>query len=160
MQKIIPYLWFDNNAEEAVNFYTSIFKNSKILKKAYYGETGAEVSGRKKGSVMTIEFELEGQVFMALNGGPHFKFTPAISFLVDCKSQKEVDNLWEKFTEGGEIEQCGWLKDKFGISWQIVPAVLGELLNDKDPIKVEKVMNAMLQIKKLDIAVLKKAYKG
>ena len=158
MQKIITYLWFDNNAEEAVNFYTSIFKNSKILKKAYYGEAGAEVSGKKKNSVMTIEFEIEGQQFTALNGGPYFKFTPAISFLVNCKSQDEVDELWGKLSSDPKAEQCGWLIDKFGVSWQIIPTLLGELLRDKDPKKTEKVMKAMLQMKKIDIAALKKAY--
>jgi predicted 3-demethylubiquinone-9 3-methyltransferase (glyoxalase superfamily) len=160
MQKITPHLWFDNNAEEAARFYTSIFKNSKIIDIARYGEAGAEVSGRPKGTVMTVIFELEGQRFMALNGGPIFKFSPAISFLVDCKTQEEVDELWEKLSEGGEKEQCGWLKDKFGVSWQIVPNVLGEMLQDKDAKKSERVMQAMLQMKKIDIEDLKKAYAG
>jgi predicted 3-demethylubiquinone-9 3-methyltransferase (glyoxalase superfamily) len=159
MQKITPHLWFDNNAEEAAKFYTSIFKNSKIIYISRYGEAAAEVSGRPKGTVMTVIFELEGQRFMALNGGPTFKFSPAISFLVDCETQEEVDELWEKLSEGGgEKEQCGWLKDRFGVSWQIVPNVLGEMLQDKDAKKSERVMQAMLQMKKIDIDGLKKAY--
>ncbi len=165
MQKITPCLWFDDNAEEAVNFYISVFsasggKNSKILSITRYGEAGAEVSGRAKGTVMTITFRLEGQDFMALNGGPIFKFTEAISFIVNCKTQKEVDRLWEKLSEGGDekAQQCGWLKDKYGVSWQIVPAVLGKMLKDKDPKKTEKVMKALLQMKKIDIKTLKRAY--
>jgi predicted 3-demethylubiquinone-9 3-methyltransferase (glyoxalase superfamily) len=158
MQKITPFLWFDNQAEEAVNFYTSIFKNSKIKSVSRYGEAGAEASGRPKGTVMTVTFELEGQEFIALNGGPHFKFTEAISFVVNCESQDEVDELWEKLSEGGEKEQCGWLKDKYGVSWQIVPTVLGEMLQDKDPKKSEKVMEALLQMGKIDIKTLEQAY--
>jgi predicted 3-demethylubiquinone-9 3-methyltransferase (glyoxalase superfamily) len=160
MQKITPDLWFDNSAEEAAKFYTSIFKNSKIIHIARYGEAGAKVSGRPKGTVMTVIFELEGQRFMALNGGPIFKFSPAISFLVNCETQEEVDELWEKLSEGGEKEQCGWLKDKYGVSWQIVPNALGEMLQDKDAKKSERVMEAMLQMKKIDIDSLKKAYAG
>jgi predicted 3-demethylubiquinone-9 3-methyltransferase (glyoxalase superfamily) len=160
MQKITPDLWFDNSAEEAAKFYTSIFKNSKIIHVARYGEAAAKVSGRPKGTVMTVIFELEGQRFMALNGGPVFKFSPAISFLVNCETQEEVDNLWEKLSEGGEKEQCGWLKDKFGVSWQVVPNILGEMLQDKDAKKSERVMEAMLQMKKIDIEGLKKAYAG
>jgi predicted 3-demethylubiquinone-9 3-methyltransferase (glyoxalase superfamily) len=152
-------LWFDNQAEEAVNFYTSILKNSKIKSVTRYGEAGAEVSGRPKGTVMTIAFQLEGQEFIALNGGPHFTFSPAISFVVTCKTQEEVDELWEKLLEGGEKRQCGWLKDKYGVSWQIVPTVLGEMLQDKDPKKSEKVMEAMLRMGKIDIKTLKQAYK-
>ncbi len=158
MQKITPFLWFDNNAEEAVNFYVSIFKNSKIGNIARYGEAGAEVSGRPKGAVMTVTFQLEGQEFVALNGGPIFNFSPAISFVVNCETQEEVDRLWEKLSEGGEREQCGWLKDKYGVSWQIVPTVLGEMLQDKDAEKSERVMKAMLQMNKIDIEGLKKAY--
>ena len=158
MQKITPFLWFDNQAEEAVNFYTSIFKNSKIKSVTRYGEAGAEASGRPKGTVMTVTFELEGQEFIALNGGPHFKFTEAISFVVNCETQGEVDELWEKLSEGGEKGQCGWLKDKYGVSWQIVPTVLGEMLQDKDPKKSEKVMKALLQMGKIDIKTLKQAY--
>jgi len=158
MQKITPFLWFDDKAEEAVNLYVSIFKNSKIGSITRYGEEGAEVSGRPKGTVMTITFQLEGQAFTALNGGPHFKFTEAISFLVNCKTQEEVDELWEKLSEGGEKGQCGWLKDKYGLSWQIVPTVLGEMLNDKDAEKSKRVMHAMLQMHKIDIKRLKQAY--
>jgi predicted 3-demethylubiquinone-9 3-methyltransferase (glyoxalase superfamily) len=160
IQKITPFLWFDNNAEEAAKFYTSIFKNSKIIDIAHYGESAAEVSGRPKGSVMTVTFELEGQRFMALNGGTVFKFSPAISFFVSCQTQEEVDYLWEKLSEGGEKEQCGWLKDKFGVSWQIVPNVLGEMLQDKDAKKSERVMKVMLQMKKIDIQGLRRAYTG
>jgi predicted 3-demethylubiquinone-9 3-methyltransferase (glyoxalase superfamily) len=151
-------LWFDNQAEEAVNFYTSILKNSKIKSVTRYGEAGAEVSGRPKGTVMTIAFQLEGQEFIALNGGPHFTFSPAISFVVTCKTQEEVDELWEKLLEGGEKRQCGWLKDKYGVSWQIVPTVLGEMLQDKDPKKSEKVMEALLQMGKINIKTLEQAY--
>ncbi len=158
MQKITPCLWFDNQAEEAVNFYTSIFKNSKLVSVARYGEAGAEASGRPKGTVMTVIFQLDGQKFMALNGGPVFKFTEAISFIVNCKTQKEVDEFWKKLSEGGEEGPCGWLKDKYGLSWQIVPTVLGEMLLDKDAEKSERVMKAMLQMKKIDIKTLKRAY--
>lgn len=141
MRKIIPFLWFDNNAEEAVKFYTSIFKNSKGIDVTHYGESAAEVSGRPKWTVMTVTFELEGQRFMALNGGPVFNFSPAISFLVNRETQEEVDELWEKLSDGGQKEQCGWLKDKFGVSWQIVPTVLGEMLQDKDTEKSEREEN-------------------
>ncbi len=152
-QKITTFLWFDGNAEEAANHYTSIFKNSKILKTARYGEAGPG----PKGSVMTVTFELEGQEFIALNGGPEFKFTEAISLLVNCETQKEVDELWSKLTAGGEESQCGWLKDKFGLSWQIVPKALFELLQDPDPKKSKRVMEAMLQMRKIDLDRLKKA---
>jgi predicted 3-demethylubiquinone-9 3-methyltransferase (glyoxalase superfamily) len=158
MQKITPFLCFDNQAEEAVNFYTSIFKNSKIKSVTRYGEAGGEVSGRPKGTVMTIAFQLDGQEFAALNGGPHFKFTEAISFVVNCETQDEVDELWEKLSEDGEKGQCGWLKDKYGVSWQIVPTVLDEMLQDRDPKKSEKVMEALLQMGKIDIKTLKQAY--
>jgi len=158
MQKITPCLWFDNQAEEAVNFYASIFKNSKVGRIARYGEAGAKVSGRPKGSVMTVTFEIEGQEFLALNGGPHFKFTEAISFIVNCETQEEIDKMWEKLSEGGEKGRCGWLKDKYGLSWQIVPPVLGEMLQDKNAAKSERVMTAMLQMDKLDIKTLKQAY--
>ena len=157
MQTITPFLWFDDKAEEAVKFYVSIFKNSKIGRITRYGEEGAEVSGRPKGTVMTVTFQLEGQAFTALNGGPHFKFTEAISFLVNCKTQEEVDELWEKLSEGGEKGQCGWLKDKYGLSWQIVPTVLGEMLQDKDAQKSERVMNALLKMNKIEIKALKQA---
>jgi predicted 3-demethylubiquinone-9 3-methyltransferase (glyoxalase superfamily) len=156
MQKIRPFLWFDTQAEEAAKLYTSLFKKAKIGKTVRYGEGGPG----PKGSVMTIEFELEGMEFIALNGGPHFKFSEAISLVVDCKSQAEVDELWEKLSEGGAKSQCGWLKDRFGLSWQIVPTVLVELLSDPDPQKSKRVMQAMLQMTKIDIAKLKEAYAG
>jgi predicted 3-demethylubiquinone-9 3-methyltransferase (glyoxalase superfamily) len=154
MQKITPFLWFNDQAEEAMNFYTSIFKNSKIGSIARYGEAGPG----PKGTVMSATFQLDGQEFMALNGGPVFTFTPAISFFVNCETQGELDELWEKLSEGGEEGQCGWLKDKFGLSWQIVPSGLGELLNGKDAEKSQRAMKAMLQMKKLDIEKLKQAY--
>ena len=159
MQKITPFLWFNDNAEEAVKFYASIFKNSKIGKIARYGEEGEKIAGRPAGSVMTVEFQLEGQDFVALNGGPHFKFTEAISFVVNCGTQEEVDYYWEKLSEGGKEVQCGWLKDRYGLSWQIVPTVLGELLSDKDAAKSQRVMQAMLKMVKLDIKKLKEAAK-
>ncbi|MBI4555982.1 MAG: VOC family protein [Candidatus Hydrogenedentes bacterium] len=158
MQKITPFLWFDDNAEEAVNFYVSIFTNSKIVNVARYGEDGARVSGRPKGSVMTVTFELESQQFIALNGGPVFTFSPAISFGVNCNTQEEVDTLWEKLSEGGKKEQCGWLQDKYGVTWQIVPTVLGELLNDRDSAKSQRVMKTLLQMNKIDIEELRRAY--
>ena len=157
-QRITPFLWFDTQAEEAVKFYTSIFRNSKIGNTTRYDEEGAKVSGRPKGSVMTIDFELAGQEFTALNGGPLFKFTEAVSFVVNCETQREVDDFWEKLSAGGEKSQCGWLKDKYGLSWQVVPTVLIDYLQDKDPAKAKRVMHAMLQMSKLDIAKLKKAY--
>ena len=160
MQKITPFLWFDSNAEEAAKFYTSIFKNSKIIDITHYGESAAAASGSPKGTVMIVSFDLEGQRFMALNGGPVFKFSPAISFLVNCGTQEEVDDLWKRLSEGGEQDQCGWLKDKFGVSWQIVPNLLGEMLQDKDTKKSERVMEALLQMKKIDIQGLRKAYTG
>src|SRR5882672_1651539 len=153
MQKITPFLWFDGNAEEAANFYISIFKNSKMGKISRYGDAGPG----PKGSAMSVTFQLEGQEFFALNGGPHFSFTPAISFFVNCETQQEVDNFWEKLSEGGEKQRCGWLRDKFGVSWQVVPTVLGQLLQDKDAEKSKRVMNAMLKMDKLDIASLKRA---
>lgn len=158
MQKITPFSWFNDNAEEAVNFYVSIFKNSKIVNTARYDEAGAKVSGRPKGSVMTMTFQLDGQEFIALNGGPIFKFTEAISLVIDCKTQEEVDHFWGKLTQGGEESQCGWLKDKYGLSWQVVPTVLGEMLQDKDTRKSQRVMEAMLQMKKIDIKRLEQAY--
>jgi predicted 3-demethylubiquinone-9 3-methyltransferase (glyoxalase superfamily) len=160
MQKITPFLWFDDQAEEAANFYVSIFKNSKVGGIARYGEEAAKMSGRPKGSAMTVTFELDGQQFIALNGGPMFKFTEAISFLVNCETQAEVNELWEKLTAGGSPSRCGWLKDKYGVSWQIVPTALGQMLQDKDPARSKRVMNAMLQMNKLDINRLKQAYDG
>jgi len=154
-QKITPFLWFDNNAEEAMNFYVSIFKNSKILSVTRYGDAGPG----PKGTVMTGTFQLEGQQFIALNGGPHFKFTEAISLFVNCDTQEEVDDLWSKLiADGGAPSQCGWLKDKFGLSWQIIPAVLMELMSDKDPSRSKRVMEAMLPMTKIDIHRLKQAY--
>jgi len=160
MQKITPFLWFDNQAEEAVNFYVAIFKDSRIRSIARYEEEAAKASGRPKGSVMTVAFELNGQEFIALNGGPLFKFTEAISFVVNCETQEEVDHFWKRLTAGGQEVQCGWLKDRFGVSWQIVPTVLGEMLQDKDPEKSRRVMAAMLKMKKIDIAELRRAYEA
>ncbi len=154
MQKITPCLWFDDKAEEAAKFYTSIFKNSKIVRMARYGDAGPG----PKGSVMTVVFTLNGQEFMGLNGGPHFKFSEAISLIVNCETQEEIDEFWEKLSNGGEKVQCGWLKDKYGMSWQIVPTVLGEMMSDPDPKKSQRVMSALLQMKKLDINTLRKAY--
>jgi predicted 3-demethylubiquinone-9 3-methyltransferase (glyoxalase superfamily) len=158
MQKITPCLWFDHQAEEAAKFYASIFKNSKIGNMTLYGEAGATVSGRPKGSVMTVTFEIEGQEFVALNGGPHFTFSEAISFMVKCETQKEIDEMWDKLSQGGEKGQCGWLKDKYGLSWQIVSPVWDEMLRDKDVKKSERVMKAILQMTKPDIKTLKQAY--
>jgi len=152
-------LWFDDQAEEAVKFYASIFKNSKIKSITRYSEDAAKVSGRPKGSVLTVAFKLAGQEFLALNGGPIFKFTEAVSFIVNCKTQAEVDRLWEKLSEGGEKGQCGWLKDKYGLSWQIVPTILSKMLQDKDARKSERVMSALLQMKKLDIKRLEQAFR-
>ena len=154
MQKITPFLWFDDKAEEAMNFYVSIFKNSKRGRISRYGEAGPG----PKGTVMVATFQLEGQDFIALNGGPHFKFTEAISLVVNCDTQEEVDGFWEKLSEGGSRGQCGWLKDKYGLSWQIVPTALGELMSDPDPEKSKRVMQSMLQMKKLDIKGLRQAY--
>jgi predicted 3-demethylubiquinone-9 3-methyltransferase (glyoxalase superfamily) len=156
MQKITPFLWFDGRAEEAMNFYTSIFKNSKIGRVTRYGAAGPG----PKGSVMSATFQLDGQDFMALNGGPQFKFTEAISLFVNCETQEEVDELWEKLSAGGRKDRCGWLKDKFGLSWQIIPRALGEMLGDKDPEKSKRVMQAMLQMDKIDTKTLKQAYDG
>jgi len=153
MQKIVPFLWFDGNAEEAVNFYVSIFKSAKITSVTRYGDAGPGPTG----SVMAATFQLEGQDFYALNGGPMFKFTPAISLFVNCETQKEVDELWEKLSEGGRQDQCGWLQDKYGLSWQVVPTVLGRLLGDKDREKANRVMKAMLQMRKIDIKGLEDA---
>jgi len=156
MQRITPFLWFNHQAEEAMAFYTSIFKSSKIVSVTRYGEGGPG----PKGTVMTGTFQLEGQEFFALNGGPQFSYTPAISFFVNCETQPEIDELWEKLSAGGQKERCGWLKDKFGLSWQIVPSVLGPMLQDKDPEKSKRVMTALLQMDRLDIAGLKQAYEG
>jgi predicted 3-demethylubiquinone-9 3-methyltransferase (glyoxalase superfamily) len=154
MQKIVPFLWYDHQAEEAVNFYVSVFKNAKVLGVSRYGDAGPG----PKGTVMVAKFELEGQEFNALNGGPHFAFTPAISLVVNCESQAEVDELWERLSAGGEQGRCGWLKDRFGLSWQIVPTALGRLMQAQDPARSQRVMQAMLQMNKLDIAVLQQAH--
>lgn len=161
-QQIAPCLWFDNQAEEAAKFYTSIFDNSSIGKISYYGKEGHEVHGQPEGKVLTVEFTLRGQPFTALNGGPHFKFNEAVSFQVYCDTQKELDYYWEKLSKGGkpEAQQCGWLKDKYGLSWQIVPSMLGKLMSSSDKAASGRVMNALLQMKKLDIAALQKAYDG
>ena len=156
MQKITPFLWFDNQAEEAMNFYVSIFKNSKTLSCTRYGDAGPG----PKGTVIVASFELDGQEFMALNGGPRFKFTEAVSFVVNCETQAEIDEMWAKLSAGGEESQCGWLKDKFGLSWQVVPPILSKLMQDKDPQKSNRVMQALLQMKKIDIATLQRAYDG
>jgi len=156
MSKITPYLWFDTQAEEAATTYTSIFKDSRIVEVQRYGEAGPG----PKGTAMIVAFEIAGMPLVALNGGPQFKFTEAISFYVSCETQKEVDELWEKLSEGGEKGQCGWLKDKYGVSWQIIPTALPELLGDPDPEKSQRVMKAMLQMSKIDIEALRKAYKG
>ena len=159
MQKITPFLWFDNQAEEAANFYVSIFKNSKIGRISRYSEAGREVHRKQPGTVLTVEFELEGLSFTALNGGPIFKFNEAISFQVNCETQEQVDYYWDKLSAGGDpkAQQCGWLKDKFGVSWQIVPSILPQLMTDPDPAKSGRVMAAMLQMKKLDIEKLRRA---
>lgn len=157
MQKITPFLWFDNQAEEAVKFYTSIFKDSKIGSMARYDDASAAASGRPKGSVMTASFQLEGEEFIALNGGPHFKFTEAVSFVISCDTQKEIDYFWEKLTEDGEESQCGWLKDKFGLSWQVVPGSLGKLIAGSDVEKSKRAMAALMKMKKLIIADLENA---
>jgi predicted 3-demethylubiquinone-9 3-methyltransferase (glyoxalase superfamily) len=161
-QKISPCLWFDNQAEQAANFYISIFKNSKIIQISRYGEVGQEVHGRPPGSVMTVAFELDGQMFTGLNGGPIFKFNEAVSFQVYCDTQKEVDHYWDKLSAGGDekAQQCGWLKDKYGLSWQVVPRVLIDMVTDSDAQKSQRVFGAMLQMKKIDIEKLSKAYAG
>lgn len=162
MQKITPNLWFDGQAEEAVRFYTSIFKDSEIGHIARYGKEGFEIHSQPEGTVMTIEFQIEGQKFEALNGGPQFRFNEAISFIVHCETQEEVDYYWDRLGEGGDesAQACGWLKDRFGVSWQIVPTALYELLQDPDPEKSGRVMQAMLQMKKLDIPALQRAHRG
>jgi predicted 3-demethylubiquinone-9 3-methyltransferase (glyoxalase superfamily) len=161
MQKITPFLWFDHQAEEAAKFYTSVFKNSKVGRILRYDDASAKGAGRPVGSVLTIEFEIAGQKFTALNGGPEFKFNESISFVVNCETQNEVDYFWEKLmADGGQESQCGWLKDKFGVSWQITPTVLIDMLNDKDAKKAERVMKAMMQMQKIDIKTLQEAYAG
>jgi predicted 3-demethylubiquinone-9 3-methyltransferase (glyoxalase superfamily) len=158
MKKIFPNLWYDDQAEEAANFYTSIFKNSRVIATTRYPRAAEEVSGKRAGSVMTVEFELDGERFVALNGGPDFKFNESISFVVECEDQAEIDYFWGKLTEGGEESVCGWLKDKFGLSWQIVPKALGDMLKDPDGEKVEAVTATFLKMKKLEIEPLRRAY--
>jgi len=158
MQKITPFLWFDDRAEEAAKFYVSIFPNSRIRSITRYGQGAAEASGRPQGSVMTVAFEIDGQEFTALNGGPHFTFNEAVSFVVHCKTQTDIDNFWEKLSEGGKTGQCGWLKDKYGVSWQVVPTRLLEMLQDKDAEKLNNVMKAILQMDKINLQALQEAY--
>lgn len=161
MKRLTTCLWFENQAEEAARYYTSVFKNAKMGKITKYGEAAAKASGRPKGSTMTVEFEIAGQEFMGLNGGPEFKFSEAISIVVNCENQREVDDYWTKLLAGGGTESvCGWLKDKFGLSWQITPTVLTEMIQDEDPEKAERVMAAMLTMRKIDIAALEAAYEG
>lgn len=160
MQKITPCLWFDDRAEEAAKFYVSIFKNSKLGAITRYGEAGAEASGRPRGSVMTVTFEIEGQEFLALNGGPIFKFTEAVSFMVQCTSQEEIDEMWAKLSQGGEEGPCGWLKDKYGLSWQIITPGWDEMITNKDAAKTERVMKAILTMKKPDLKAIQQAYEG
>lgn len=160
MQGLTTCLWFENQAEEAARFYTSVFRNSRLGGITRYGEAGAQASGRPKGSVMTVEFEAAGQKFLGLNGGPAFKFSEAISFMVNCESQEEIDEYWSKLSAGGREGVCGWLTDKYGLSWQVVPAELGRLMQDKDPTKGERVMAAVLTMKKLDLEALRRAYRG
>ena len=160
VQRITPFLWFDSRAEEAADFYVSIFPNSRIRGVTRYDEAGEKAAGRPRGSVMTVPFELDGQEFVALNGGPVFKFTEAISFVVNCETQKEVDHYWDRLSAGGQQVQCGWLKDRFGVAWQVVPTVLPEMLQDRDAEKSKRVMAAMLKMIKIDITALKRAYDG
>ena len=160
VQRITPFLWFDTQAEEAASFYVSIFESSKIRGLTRYDDAGAKASGQPKGSVMTVAFELDGQDFVALNGGPHFTLTEAISFVVNCRTQAEVDHFWDTLSAGGQEIQCGWLKDRFGVAWQVVPTVLPEMLQDKDPEKSKRAMAAMLTMKKLDIGALTRAFEG
>jgi predicted 3-demethylubiquinone-9 3-methyltransferase (glyoxalase superfamily) len=159
-QKIAPCLWFDTEAEAAAKHYVSIFKNSKVRTISHFGKEGREIHGKEAGSVMTVEFELEGQAFVALNGGPQFKFDEAVSFQIYCETQAEVDHFWSKLSQGGQEGPCGWLKDKFGLSWQVVPTALLEMLMDKNREKADRAMKAMLQMRKLDIAALQRAYAG
>jgi predicted 3-demethylubiquinone-9 3-methyltransferase (glyoxalase superfamily) len=157
MQKITPFLWFDTQAEEAANFYVSLFRNAEIVSVSRYGEDSARASGRPEGSVMTVAFRLDGQDFVALNGGPVFNFSPATSFVVNCDTQAEIDRLWDRLSAGGQPQPCGWVTDRYGVTWQIVPAALGELLNDPDPARAQRAMQAMLQMTKIDIGALQRA---
>jgi predicted 3-demethylubiquinone-9 3-methyltransferase (glyoxalase superfamily) len=159
-QKITPCLWFDTQAEEAANFYISVFKNSRIKHVSRYGKAGREVHGKEAGSVMVVEFEIDGQSFTALNGGPHFKFNEAVSFQVSCETQAEIDHFWSRLSQGGQESRCGWLKDKYGVSWQIVPSVLPQMMASADGATADRVMNAVLKMKKFDLDVLNRAYAG
>lgn len=159
-QRITPCLWFDTQAEEAATFYVSVFENSRIGRTSRYGKEGHEIHGREAGSVMVVEFEIAGQTFVALNGGPQFKFNEAVSFQVHCETQREIDYFWSRLTDGGEEGPCGWLKDKYGVSWQIVPTLLPKMLMDPDSVKSERVMRAFLRMKKFDLEELKRAYAG
>lgn len=159
-QKITPFLWFDKNAEEAVNFYMTVFKNGTIKSTSRYNKESATATGQTESAVMTMAFTLNGQDFVALNGGPHFKFTEAVSFVINCQNQEEVDHYWNKLRAGGQESQCGWLKDKFGLSWQVVPDRMVKMLQDKDPAKSKRVMHAMMQMKKIDLSKLEEAYAG
>lgn len=158
MKGITPCLWFDNQAEEAARFYTTVFKNSRLGHITRYTESGAKVSGRPEGSVMTVEFELDGKKFLGLNGGPEFNFSEAVSFVVNCENQREIDEYWDKLSKGGSESVCGWLKDRFGVSWQITPTALPQMLRDEDPVKAEAVMTAMLGMKKINLGALERAY--
>jgi predicted 3-demethylubiquinone-9 3-methyltransferase (glyoxalase superfamily) len=162
MKKMTSCLWFDKEAEDAAKYYTSIFKNAKINRIARYGKEGQDIHGGKEGAVMTVEFELEGQQFLGLNGGPHFKFNEAVSFVINCDTQEEIDYYWEKLGKGGDpkSQQCGWLKDKFGLSWQVTPSIMGDMFNESPTDRTERVMKVMMQMKKLDIKELQKAYDG
>jgi len=160
MDKIVPCLWFNGCAEEAVAFYTSVFRDARTGLVTHFGKSGAEASGQPEGSVLTIDFQLEGQDFQALNGGPQFQFSPAISLVVNCQTQREIDELWERLSEGGEKGECGWLTDRFGVTWQIVPAVIADMMQDPDAERVERMMVALLQMGKLDIEALKRAFEG
>ena len=157
MQRFTPCLWFDDKDEEAAQFYTSIFKNSKIGKISRYGKEGFEIHGQKAGTVMTVEFEIEGQKFVALNGGPHFKFNEAVSFQIHCETQQEIDYFWSKLGDGGQEQPCGWVKDKFGLSWQVIPKALPQMLMDENPEKAQRIMKSMLQMRKIDLAALERA---
>jgi predicted 3-demethylubiquinone-9 3-methyltransferase (glyoxalase superfamily) len=160
LRRLTPCLWFDSEAEQAARFYVSVFKNAQLGTVSYYGKEGFEIHGRPEGSVMSVEFEIEGQHFTALNGGPHFQFNEAISFQIPCETQEEIDHYWERLSAGGKIQQCGWLKDKFGLSWQIFPAALADMLADSDKAKASRAMRAMLGMKKIDVAELRAAYEG
>jgi predicted 3-demethylubiquinone-9 3-methyltransferase (glyoxalase superfamily) len=160
MHRIAPCLWFDSQAEEAARFYCSVFKNSKLGRVSHFPDAGQEIHGKEAGSVMTVEFEIDGQPFVALNGGPQFKFDEAVSFQIYCETQSEIDHYWKALTEGGQEGPCGWLKDKFGLSWQVVPAAIPQMMSDADPARAARVMDAFMKMKKFDVAALQRAYEG